>query len=95
MLPEVGRAGLVNLPNRRAYLKALVNGEPARPIAIQTVLPQMSYQGDTADRIRSISRQRYGRPRCYVEKQIARSLKDRPTGEKDLINTKSHAPPID
>lgn len=77
MLPEVSRAALINLPNRRAYLKALINGEPARPIAIETILPRTPYLCGTVDRITNMSRQTFGRPRCEVEEQIVLSLKDR------------------
>ena len=75
MRPEVSQSDLLNLPNHRAYLKALANGEPARPFVVQTVLPANPAGSDVADRIRTLSRNKYAKPRANVEEEITRSLK--------------------
>jgi hypothetical protein len=83
-LPQIGRADLINLPNRHAFLKALVNGAPARPIHVETVLPEVPYRREVEDRIKKSSRQKYGCPRSDVERQVSLSMKGPAVEENTL-----------
>jgi hypothetical protein len=70
MLPEAGEAGLMNLPNFHAYLKTLINGEPTRPFGIRVSPPAVAPNAERAREITASLREKYGRPRREVEREI-------------------------
>jgi len=70
MLPEVGQADLMNLPNFHAYMKTLINGEPTRPFSIRVSPPAVPLNAERVREITASSREKYGRPRREVEREI-------------------------
>jgi hypothetical protein len=71
--PTFKAADLVNVDNRNAYLKLLVNGRPSAPFNIET-LPFVSAAGEHVAQIQELSSLKHGRPRSEVEAEIARSM---------------------
>ena len=76
-LPIFSAKDIVSLSNRNAYVKLLVNGEPAAPFSMETIIFP---PGDAARamKIRDISRAKYGKPRAEVEAAIAAKFKKNP-----------------
>jgi hypothetical protein len=74
LFPDGGRSDLLNLPNHPAYMRMLLDGEPSRPFSIRTTLPFVEGDEARALEVRASSREKYGRPRSLVEKEIAASL---------------------
>lgn len=67
--PEFSQRDLLSLDNARAYIKLLVGGKSSRPFSIRTYLaPEADLS--RGDRIKELSRMKYGRPREFVEKEI-------------------------
>lgn len=71
--PEFMIQDIVNLPNYHIYIKLMVNGITVRPFSA-TTLPPFKTQADAAgtEVIIKMSRERYGRPREVVEREILR-----------------------
>jgi CxxC-x17-CxxC domain-containing protein len=71
--PEFGIQDMVNLPNRRIYLKLMVGGVTSRPFSAETLPP---LQGPTdsanAEEVIEMSRKRYARSRVAVEQEISK-----------------------
>lgn len=67
--PIFAASDLMNIDNRNAYLRLLVNGKPARPFNMEVLPPQ---KGDIAmtDHLKSLSYEKYGRPRQEIEELI-------------------------
>jgi hypothetical protein len=70
--PEFSALDLVNLPNRHAYLKLLVDGTTSRPFSA-TMLPPPATSRSCRDEIIAESRQRYCPPQAAVEQEITRA----------------------
>lgn len=83
MLPAVSRDHLMNLPNRHAFMKALVNGEPTRATAIETVLPEHPLTPKISSRLVEASRRKYARPCRDVEKEISSGFPFNADPDKD------------
>jgi hypothetical protein len=77
----VTRSDFTNLPNWRAYMTTLVDGQSVRPFSIETQPDRGGFDEAVAWRVRGASRKRYGRPRAEVDDAIAASL--RPPGEAE------------
>ncbi len=60
---------LMNIDNRNAYLKMLVNGRPAKPFSIETLPPAVA-NPEVAENLKQLSHLTYGRDRDEVEKEI-------------------------
>ena len=60
---------LMNIDNRHAYVKMLVNGRPEKPFSLETLAP---IEGDreSIDRLAEMTKLKYGRNREDVEKEI-------------------------
>ncbi|MEK7606554.1 MAG: type IV secretory system conjugative DNA transfer family protein [Patescibacteria group bacterium] len=60
---------LMNIDNRNAIVKMLINGRPERPFTVETIKPEA---GDRAriEELKALSYDRYGRPRADVERDI-------------------------
>ena len=67
--PVFTPSDIMNLDNYNAYLKLLVNGQPAKPFSIET---RSGAKGDPAvtESIKELSYSRYGRDRAEVEAEI-------------------------
>lgn len=69
--PEFTMEDMVNLPNRRIYLKLMVNGVSSRPFSASTLPPFREHTNrENEDYILQISRKRYTKPRYIVEEEI-------------------------
>jgi hypothetical protein len=67
--PEFGASDIMQLDNRNAYTKLLIDGRPANPFNIVTA---DTPKGDRSqvDELKRLSYETYGRPRAEVEKEI-------------------------
>ncbi len=67
--PVFTASDLMNIDNRNAYLKLLINGQPAKPFNIQTLPPTKS---DPAflEKLKELSYLTYGSPREGIEAEI-------------------------
>lgn len=67
--PVFSAADLINLNNYTACIKLLVNGQVTTPFSLNTFPPK---EGDKklVDKIKEISRLKYGRDRKAVEQEI-------------------------
>jgi hypothetical protein len=72
--PDFSRHDLMNLPNFEAYAKIMVDGLQTRPLSICTVKDSMPEKPEQYERIRALSRKKYGNTRDNVEKIINKSL---------------------
>jgi CxxC-x17-CxxC domain-containing protein len=71
--PELTIQDIVNLPNYHAYIKLMVAGITVRPFSAGTLPPFRSQvESASEEAIIKMSRERYGRPREVVEKEIMR-----------------------
>jgi len=73
LAPEFTIEDVVNIPNYNIYIKLMVNGITVRPFSAST-LPPFKTQAEAAgeEAIIKMSREKYGRPREVVEKEINR-----------------------
>lgn len=69
MVPVFSASDLMNIANYNAYIKLMIDGHPARPFNIQTIKPEAPEQSYKTE-IKTLSRQRYCRPRLEVENEI-------------------------
>ena len=60
---------LMNIDNRNAYLKMLVDGRPVKPFSIETLPPAQSNK-EVAENLKQLSHLTYGRDRNEVEEEI-------------------------
>jgi len=68
--PVFSQHDLVNLDNRHAYLRLLIDGKPARPFDLET-LPPIQGDQEQAGQLQELSQLKYGRLRTEVEAEIA------------------------
>lgn len=65
---------LMNINNRNAYLKLLVNGKPARPFNIE-IMPPTTGDKEKANLLKELSYTRYGKPKEEIENMILEKYK--------------------
>ena len=68
--PTFNAYDLMNIENFNAYLKFLINGQPARPFNIRSMLPVGRGNPLLAESVKNLSGLKYGRPRAEVEEEI-------------------------
>jgi len=68
-VPVFDESDLVNLDNRHAYLRLLVEGRPARPFDLETLAP-LPTNNQLIDKLRELSNLKYGRARSDIEQEI-------------------------
>ena len=68
-LPVFTAKDIMNIDNRNAYLKLLVNGRPVKPFNIETLAP-MKGSLDIAEKIKQLSYLKYGENRLDIEASI-------------------------
>ncbi len=78
--PTFTARDIMNLENRNAYMKMLVNGQPEAPFNIETLPPP---KGDMAlvAKLKEISSLTYGRDRQEVEAEIAKKYQKAPPAQ--------------
>ncbi|MDO8564394.1 MAG: type IV secretion system DNA-binding domain-containing protein [bacterium] len=67
--PVFTQQDLMNLDNRNAYLKLLVAGRPMKPFSFET-LPPPAGKPDVIEKLKELSRLKFGRPKAEVEAEI-------------------------
>lgn len=67
--PVFSARDIINLDNRNAYLKILVNGRPVKPFNIETLPPPAGNPGQI-DKLKELSYLKYGRLREDVEAEV-------------------------
>ena len=72
--PVFTEQDLLNLDNRNAYLKLLVNGRPVKPFSLET-LPPPEGQRENIEKLKELSFLKFGRLREEVEGEIAAKYK--------------------
>ncbi len=72
--PTFSKSDLMNIDNRNAYLRLLVNGKPAKPFNIEVPPPPQGNR-DQIEKLKEMSYLKYGRPREEVEKLILEKYK--------------------
>lgn len=71
--PVFNEYDLVNIPKGTAYLKLLVDNAALRPFSLQTIWPILGTErSDMAEKLRALSRLKYGQDRSIVESEISR-----------------------
>ena len=85
--PVFSARDIINLDNRRAYLKILVNGKPVKPFNIETLAPPVGNAGQT-DRLKELSYLTFGRPREEVEAEVMKRY------AKPNVSTQTDSPKI-
>ncbi len=60
---------LMNIDNRNAYMRLLVNGKPAKPFNMKVSAPEQGNM-DQVQKLKELSYQKYGEDRAAVEKLI-------------------------
>ncbi len=73
-VPSFSANDLMNIDNRNAYLRLLVNGKPAKPFNIEVLAPEQGNM-DQVEKLKQMSYQKYGRDRGEVEKIILEKYK--------------------
>jgi hypothetical protein len=68
---------LMNLDNRNAYLRMLINGKPAKPFNIETMAPPVGYARQV-ESLKEVSYHLYGKDRAEIEAQIMEKYKRTP-----------------
>lgn len=69
--PEFTPQDMVNLPNRRIYLKLMVDGVTSRPFSAETLPPiKTQFEAAAEEDVIKASRKRYTRPKYAVEEEI-------------------------
>ena len=69
--PTFTAPDLLNIDNRNAYLKLLVDGQTTKPFNIKTIAPEKG-NPEMAEYIKQLSRSKFARPREEVEEGIRR-----------------------
>jgi hypothetical protein len=67
--PVFTASDLMNLDNRNAYLKMLVNGRPVKPFNIETMPPPAGNR-DILEKLKQLSYLKYGRDREDIQEEI-------------------------
>lgn len=74
--PVFNEYDLINIDKGTAYIKLLIDNSAARPFSLRTVWPLMgTKREEMVDKIRSLSRLKYGRSSRLVEAEIAERTK--------------------
>jgi hypothetical protein len=69
--PVFSQNDLMNLDNRNAYLRLLVNGRPVKSFNIEILPPKLGKR-EIVSELKELSYQKYGRAREEVEKEITK-----------------------
>jgi CxxC-x17-CxxC domain-containing protein len=70
-LPTFTQTDMVNLPNRNAYIRLMIDGITSKPFSMSTI-PPSGIRYDNREKVLRVSRERFGRPREVVEEKISR-----------------------
>lgn len=82
--PTFSQSDLMNVDNRNAYVRLLIDGRPATPFNIETLAFEGGGMADV-EKMRELSALKYGRPRAEVEAEVARSFSGSPQEPATLV----------
>jgi len=71
LYPSFTSHDIIGLPNWEGYVRMQLNGNTAPPFSFQTVLDRARYSETKAEKVRMMSRKRYGRSVRSIENAIA------------------------
>jgi len=71
-LPTFTQTDMVNLPNRSAYIRLMIDGISSKPFSMGTIAPGACPRYDNREKVLRVSRERFGRPKAAVEEKIIR-----------------------
>lgn len=70
--PEVSENDLINIENRNAYIKLLINGAVSKPFNLTALPPMGEARPKVSQALKNLSRLKFGRDRRLVEAEIAK-----------------------
>ena len=73
--PVFSESDLINIDNFNAYAKILINGATSKPFNIKTLPPENGSEY-SAEKIKELSRLKYGRNRQEVEEEVLKRLRN-------------------
>lgn len=73
--PVFSENDLVNIDNFNAYAKILINGQTSKPFNIKTLSLEIGNR-EAGERIKELSRLKYGRNRQEIEEEILKRLRE-------------------
>ena len=71
--PFFDKFDLANLDNRNAYVRTTVDGKSVNPFTLETTLPQQPTSETAAREVAKASRQKYGRAKAEIERELESS----------------------
>jgi len=89
--PRFTEEDLVNLPKYQIYLKLMIDGITSEGFSA-TTLPPIAAETGNADKVISVSRERFGTPRKDVEDKIIRWSESKPTFTGEVPGMPAEAP---
>ncbi len=83
--PSFDKTDLVNMPNLSGAIKLMANGLPTKPFTLKPIFPPIGGYGDAnvALSVKELSRNKYGRPKDEVAKEVATALTMRDAKKPD------------
>lgn len=89
--PSFDKTDLVNMPNLTGAVKLMADGLPTKPFTLKPIFPPIGGRGDAnvALSVKELSRNKYGRPKEEVAKEVAEALtkRDQPTRSQASATT--------
>jgi len=73
--PDVSVQDMTNLDAFNTYVKLLIDGTPSKPFSMKGIMSQVISNPQARDQIKTICRQKYGRPVEQVNQEFAETLK--------------------
>ncbi len=73
--PVFNESDLLNIDNFNAYAKLLISGQTSKPFNIKTLFPKIGDE-TIADKLKELSRSKYGRDRQKIEEEILKRMRD-------------------
>lgn len=68
--PTFEASDIINLDNHNAYIRLLINGQPAEPFNLRTIKPETAHP-EIVEKMKQLSYKKYGANREDIEKSIA------------------------
>ncbi|MFA5009812.1 MAG: type IV secretory system conjugative DNA transfer family protein [Patescibacteria group bacterium] len=73
--PDVSQNDLINIENRNAYVKLMIDGMLSRPFTLQALPPMGEGNPKIAEAIRQLARLKFGKDKRLVEMQVGERIK--------------------
>lgn len=73
--PDVSQNDLINIENRNAYVKLMINGMVSRPFTLQALPPMGQSNVKVGEAIKQLSRLKFGKDRRLVEMKVQERIK--------------------